>query len=149
MLSKRKPVVRNRRVKTSGRRHISTPGLASSGPRTFLFCHIVVYFVVFRPEWPHCRPRRLGNRSGRPVSFARYYFRFAHRRFVAYSATPITTSVEEFMEYDSVVVFLAVGPVRIEQNFSSFHIDKPVVGRNAISKNANNVVISGRRVFIF
>ena len=35
------------------------------------------------------------------------------------------------------------------QNFSSFHIDKAVVGRNAISKNANNVVISRPRLFIF
>ena len=34
------------------------------------------------------------------------------------------------------------------QNFSSFHIDKAVVGRNAISKNANNVVISSPRVLI-
>ena len=35
------------------------------------------------------------------------------------------------------------------QNFSSFHIDKAVVGRNAISKNANNVVISRPRLIIF
>ena len=39
--------------------------------------------------------------------------------------------------------------MRIMQNFSSFHIDKPVVGRNAISKNANNVVISSPRVVMF
>ena len=39
--------------------------------------------------------------------------------------------------------------MRIMQNFSSFHIDKAVVGRNAISKNANNVVISRPRLFIF
>jgi len=51
--------------------------------------------------------------------------------------------------YDSVVVFLLVGPVRIEQNFSSFFIDTLVVGRNAFSKNANNVVISSPRVIIF
>jgi len=35
------------------------------------------------------------------------------------------------------------------QNFSSFHIDKAVVGQNAISKNANNVVISSPSVFMF
>ena len=35
------------------------------------------------------------------------------------------------------------------QNFSSFHIDKAVVGRNAISKNANNVVISRPRLIVF
>ena len=34
------------------------------------------------------------------------------------------------------------------QNFSSFHIDKAVVGRNVISKNANNVVITSPRVLI-
>ena len=46
-------------------------------------------------------------------------------------------------------MFSAVGPVRIMQNFSSFHIDKAVVGRNAISKNANNVVISRPRLIVF
>jgi len=78
------------------RRDISTSGLASSAPVTFLFCLILVYIVVFRPEWPPYRLRRLGNRSGMPGSFARYYFRLARRRFVAYSATPITPSVEEY-----------------------------------------------------
>ena len=57
--------------------------------------------------------------------------------------------VEEFTDYDSVVVFSAVGCMQLEQNFSSFHIDTCLVGRNAISKNANNVVISGPSVFIF
>ena len=77
----------------AGRRHISTSGLASSALGTFLFRLILVYNVVFRPEWPPYRPRRLGNRSGRPGSFSQYYFRFARRCFVAYSATPITPSV--------------------------------------------------------
>jgi len=44
---------------------------------------------------------------------------------------------------------LTDGGVRIEQNFSSFLIDTRLVGPNAISKNANNVVNSGPRVFIF
>jgi len=44
---------------------------------------------------------------------------------------------------------LAVGRVRIMQNFSSFHIDTRLLGPNAISKNANNVVISGPRDFMF
>ena len=57
--------------------------------------------------------------------------------------------VEEFTDYDSVVVFSAVGYMRLEQNFSSFHIDTCLVGRNAISKNANNVVISSLRFLIF
>ena len=41
--------------------------------------------------------------------------------------------------------------MRIEQNFSSFHfhIDTRLLGPNAISKNANNVVISDPSVFIF
>jgi len=47
---------RGRRVKKPGRRHISTSGLASSAPVTFLFCFILVYVVVFRPESPPCRP---------------------------------------------------------------------------------------------
>jgi len=63
---------------------------------TFLFCLILVYIVVFRPDWPPYRLRWLGNRSGMPGSFARYYFRLARRRFVTYSATPITPSVEEY-----------------------------------------------------
>ena len=62
---------------------------------------------------------------------------------------PIFLFVEEFTDYDSVVVFSAVGCVRIEQNFSSFPIDTCLVGRNAISKNANNVVVSSPRVVMF
>ena len=53
------------------------------------------------------------------------------------------------MEYDSVVVFLAVGRMRIMQNFSSFLIDKVVVGRNEISKNANTVVNFSPRIVMF
>jgi len=65
------------------------------------------------------------------------------------SVKALKAPVEEFTDYDSVVVFSAVGCVRIEQNFSSFHIDTCLVGRNAISKNANNVVISSLRVVMF
>ena len=38
-------------------------------------------------------PVTAGRQSARPGSFARHYFRFARRCFVAYSATPITPSV--------------------------------------------------------
>ena len=44
---------------------------------------------------------------------------------------------------------LRVFGMRILQNFSSFHIDTPLLGQNAISKNAYNVVISSPRVIIF
>ena len=53
------------------------------------------------------------------------------------------------MEYDSVVVFLDRWAHAYRANFSSFSIDTRLLGPNAISKNANNVVISGPRAFIF
>ena len=54
--------------------------------------------------------RKSGSPSQKIESPPYFYIQFASRRFVADLATPITPSVEEFMEYDSVVVFLAVGP---------------------------------------
>ena len=53
------------------------------------------------------------------------------------------------MEYDSVVVFLDRWAHAYRANLSSFSIDTRLLGPNAISKNANNVVISGPRAFIF
>jgi len=50
-----------------------------------------------------------------------YYFRFASRHIVALSATPITPSVEEFTDYDSVVVFLHVARAYIAKFFVTSH----------------------------
>ena len=49
---------------------------------------------------------------------------------------------------DSVVVFLHIGPA-YKQKFSSNPIDRRLLGQIEISKNANNVVISGPIVVIF
>ena len=52
-------------------------------------------------------------------------------------------------EFSSLRLRSSVFGMRILQNFSSFHIDTPLLGQNTISKNANNVVISSSRVIIF
>ena len=65
---------RGHKVELSGRRHISTSGLAaSSPPRTLVF-------AVFRPIRPPYRPLWPGGRSNRSRSSAEYYFRRFDRR---------------------------------------------------------------------
>jgi len=65
--------------------------------------------------------RKSGSPSLKIGSAPYFYFRVASRRFVADSATPITPSVEEFMEYDSVVVLLAVARAYIVKFFVTSH----------------------------